>query len=235
MKQAILFDMDGVLIDGSVGMEDTLRRVIKENGLRELSPSETGLFFKLTPLPKSFSTVFGMNDADVQKYTDIFRGIYTDGECFKTRLYDGIVETLDKLRSRGYMLGIATFKREDYARKIAAKLKLLDRVSAFRAADANNKLTKADIIARCLNDMKIEPSDAVYVGDTQNDFDSANLLGMNFIASTYGFGFTKDEKFDNAQPIAVIDGFAKLTELFAESQGQLHKQSHSEGSVKRVA
>ena len=38
MKQAILFDMDGVLIDGSIGMEDTLRRVIKENGLRELSP-----------------------------------------------------------------------------------------------------------------------------------------------------------------------------------------------------
>ena len=223
MKQAILFDMDGVLIDGSVGMEDTLRRVIQENGLRELNPSETDLFFKLTPLPKSFSTVFGMDEVDVQKYTNIFRGIYTNGECFKTHLYDGIIETLDKLRSRGYILGIATFKREDYARKIAEKLKLLDKVEAFRAADAENKLTKADIIARCLNDMGIKPSDAVYIGDTQNDFDSATLLGMDFIASTYGFGFTKDEKFENAQPLAVINGFAELTDLFSGSTLKRHK------------
>ena len=235
MKQAILFDMDGVLIDGSVGLRNTLRLVIKENGLRELSPSETDLFFKFTPLPKSFSTVFEMNDADIQKYTDIFRDNYTDEDCFKTRLYDGVAKTLDELRSRGYILGIATFKREDNARKIAENLKLLDRVEAFRAADAENKLTKADIIARCLNDMGIKPSDAVYVGDTQNDFDSATLLGMDFIASTYGFGFTKEEKFENMQPLAVIDEFAELAALFAESQEQLHEQSHSEDSVKQAA
>ena len=207
--------MDGVLIDGSVGLENTLRSVIQENGLRKISNEEMDLFFHLSPLQKSFGAVLGLNTMDAQKYTDIFRTIYTDGECFKTRLYDGVVETLDVLRSRGYILGIATFKRGDYARKIADRLKLLDNVDVFHAADAENKLTKADIIALCLNDMGIKPSDAVYVGDTQNDFDSATLLGMDFIAATYGFGFTKNEKLENAKPLAVIDGFAELTELFA--------------------
>jgi hypothetical protein len=40
---------------------------------------------------------------------------------------------------------------------------------------------------------------------------------MDFIAATYGFGFTKNETFENAMPLAVIGEFSELSELFAKN------------------
>jgi phosphoglycolate phosphatase len=201
--------MDGVLIDGTEGMEESLRHV----SLRELSDSEIRSFFSTTPLQKSFQVIFNMNDEDSMRYCGLYREYYKDGAYLKTKLYDGVIETLRFIKSCGIAIGIATFKRADYALKIADALGLSEFMGSVRAADAAGVLTKVDIIAQCMKDMDVAPTAAVYVGDTQNDFNSAKALGMDFIASLYGFGFTKNTVFNDAEPIAKLEKFGDILSL----------------------
>jgi phosphoglycolate phosphatase len=202
--------MDGVLLDGSIGLEATLQWTISKCGLRELCRKEIDIFFRLSPLQRSFADVFGTDTTESQKLCDTFRAHFKSGQHLNSRLYDGVKETLENLKMQNFRLGIASFKREDYLLEIVRHFEIDKYFDAVCGADADGKLTKADIITNCAKFIGAVPEDCVYVGDTKNDAKSATMIGMKFIAVTYGFGFKTVDEAKVCSPLAALHDISEL-------------------------
>ena len=126
----------------------------------------------------------------------MFRQRYKDHELFKACLYPGIEEVMCTMQESGLKQAIATFKREDYALNICRHFQFDRYCKPIFGADNENKLTKADIIAKCLTAHAIDDvADAVMIGDMDSDKNAAEKLGVDFIGVNYGFGFKDNENY----------------------------------------
>lgn len=188
MIKAVLFDLDGTLLDTSEGIMDSVRYTIAQLGYEPL-PVETILKFVGPPIQNSLITHLGMTAEEAQKGANIFRDYYKSYALFKACLYPGIMDLLISLKSKGIKIGVATYKREDYAIDLLKHFGIADYCDVMHGADNENKLTKADIVEMCILEMGEDKSNVVLVGDTDHDAKGAQDAGVGFIAVTWGFGY----------------------------------------------
>jgi len=214
----VIFDMDGTLLDTSGGILSSVRYAISELGYEE-PPIERLLRFIGPPIQDSFAAEFGVDEREAQRAANVFRDYYKSNELMNAILYDGVIWLLRALRDRGYRMGIATYKREDYARMIADGFGLAEYCEIVNGADDLNRFKKADILARTAKDLGIsDPGLAVYVGDMESDANSAISAGMDFIGVLYGFGFKLASDLDDLEHVFVatkaneiLDGLRAVT------------------------
>ena len=188
MIKNVIFDLDGTLLDTSEGILLSVEHTIKILGYRELT-QEQKLSFIGPPVQVSLKRLYGLSDEEAQKGADIFREYYKEEALLKAEPYEGIFKLCETLKSNGVRMAVATYKREDYARKLL-KAKGFDKYcDPMHGADNNNVLKKEDIILMCIDEMGSAAEECVLIGDTDNDAKGAMEAGVPFIAVTYGFGF----------------------------------------------
>lgn len=192
MKRAVIFDVDGTLLDTTEGVLSSVKYTIAAHRLPAVAKEEL-LSFIGPPIQDSFARQYGLEGAVLQELASTFRERYKEGDVLKALPYEGIYEVCDELMRRGIAIAIATYKRQDYAEKIMRHFHFDRYTDIIYGADHENKLKKADIIRMCLEAAGVEPAEAVMVGDTEHDALGAAAAGMDFIAVTYGFGFRKKE------------------------------------------
>ena len=199
-----IFDLDGTLLDTAQGIHDAVRYTIEHFSLPKLSEAELNSFIG-PPVQNSFSRFYGIQGEELKEITRFFRDRYSTEDLFKAVPYDGIFEALKSLRERDISVAVATYKREDYAKKLLKKFEF-DRYAQFIfGADNDNKLKKSDIIRLCLESAGLEANDAIMIGDSDNDAIGANNLGIDFVAVTYGFGFHSAKDAAAFHPFACVD------------------------------
>lgn len=188
---SVIFDLDGCLIDSSEGIADSIIYTLKYLGVyRENLPVDN---FIGPPIQESLKKYCGMDDVKAQTGAEIFRNYYKRNALFKAKVYDGILDLLSTLKSKNLYLGVATYKREDYAKLLLEKFQISDYLDTINGADNYNKLTKKDIIENCLSSMHCAVDNTVMVGDTYHDGYAAEEAGMAFIGVTWGFGFKPND------------------------------------------
>lgn len=192
--KAVLFDIDGTLLNTRDGVLSAVRKTLTDKGFRDIRKDEEHLFIG-PPIQKSMMSVFGITKDEAQEFANDFRVTYRSHEyLFRAEPYDGIIKLLGDIKEAGLKIAVATYKREDYAIEIMEHFKVTDYAQVVHGADNFNKLTKADIIRKCIADLGIDdPSEVIMVGDSDNDAIGAEGIGCPFIGVTYGFGFTCDE------------------------------------------
>ena len=84
-------------------------------------------------------------------------------------MYPNTLETLAILKERGFLMGIATNKSHDNAVAIVDYFWDFFFLWLCLGSDLSGKLKKADIIAKCLNQLKVTSKDTVYIGDSIYD------------------------------------------------------------------
>lgn len=193
----IIFDVDGTLLDTSEGIISSVNYTIENMGLPDLSNEEKEAF--IGPLiHNSFRNKYGLNDEDTYKAAKIFRERYSTIDLCKAKLYDGVLELLKYLKTNGYKIGVATYKREDYALKILNEFGITPFCDCIMGSDFYGKLTKHDIINNCINKIGSNRSEILMIGDTDADKIGAEKAGIDFLAVTYGFGFKISDNISNA-------------------------------------
>lgn len=192
MIKAILFDLDGTLLDTSEGIMHSIRHTLKTLGYDEL-PDATILKFIGPPIQNSLMTYMGASSEEAQKGANIFREFYKTKALFEAFPYDGIMNVLRDLKSDGFRIGVATYKREDYAIKLLNHFGISEYCDVIHGADNENKLTKANIVDLCCKELDVEKKYIVLVGDTEHDARGAMEAGVKFIAVTWGFGFNTSD------------------------------------------
>lgn len=196
MYKGIIFDLDGTLLDTSEGVLASIRHTIKTMNYREL-PLETLLTFIGPPVKHSLIKHYGLTDQEAEEATEVFRQQYKDEDLLKARPYDGILELLKSLKDQGFLVGVATLKREDYAVTILEHFGIAEFCDLICGSDFANKMTKADVLKKCMDGLKLNPSETLLIGDTSSDGNGAKEAGADFMAVTFGFGYKTKEEWQN--------------------------------------
>lgn len=195
MIRAVLFDLDGTLLDTSEGIIDSVQHTITTLSLPTI-PLENLLQFVDPPIQNSLIDHYGLSPDEAQNGATIFRDYYKSKALFKAAIYPGIFDLLEYLKKNGILIGVATYKREDYAIELLKHFKIADFCQVIHGADNYNKLTKADIIQLCISELHVGKENVVFVGDTEHDAKGAKDVGTKFIAVTWGFGIKKEDNLD---------------------------------------
>lgn len=191
--KAVIFDVDGTLLDTTEGVLAAVQYTIKEAGLPEID-REALLTFIGPPIQDSFVRIYHVSKERSQELAVIFRNRYKDHDLLKAEPYDGIYDVMSQLNKQGIAIAVATYKRQDYAETILKHFHFDQYSDILYGADHENKLKKKDIIMLCMHDMGIDdPTEVVMVGDSSHDALGAKELGMDFIGVTYGFDFKNQE------------------------------------------
>lgn len=209
MIKAVLFDLDGTLLDTSEGILASVKYTIDKMGL--VLPSDVNTdFFIGPPIQMSLQKCFGLDANEAQKGANIFRDYYKTEALYLAKPYEGIFDVLKTLKDNRVKIGVATYKREDYAIDILRHFQISDYCDAMCGADNNNILTKSDIIRNCCKTLDVTPQESLYVGDTEHDAKGASEAGLPFVAVTWGFGFKRPQMSVGGVSMNYIDNPGEL-------------------------
>lgn len=212
MKKAIIFDLDGTLLDTTEGVLESAVHAARQLGLPDL-PHGTMLKFVGPPIQDSFKSHYGLDAESAQTAAELFRSYYMEHALLKAKPYPELLETLSTLQEMGCTLGVATYKREDYALTILRHFGIAPFCRSMHGADNFNRLTKADIVRLCLHELGCARKDSVLVGDTAHDAKGAAFAGIDFIGVTFGFGFRTKVDVDAFANIGCAENLRQITDL----------------------
>ena len=186
---AVIFDLDGTLLDTAEGICRSVAYVIDNLKLTQIDDDVMKSFIG-PPMQHSFARVYGLDKEEADRAADVFRNRYKEHDLLYARPYDGIYETIGKLKDAGVAVAVATYKRQDYAEKILIHFGFGNICDAICGADFEGRLSKKDIIDNAIAKVTADKSaNVVMVGDSDNDAVGADQRGVDFIGVTYGFGF----------------------------------------------
>lgn len=198
----ILFDLDGTLTDSAIGILNCVKHALKKMG-RELPDCDLNKFVG-PPLYYSFSEFCGMNNEDTLEAVRLYRERYKDTGLFENRVYDGVPEMLERLKTAEKRLAVATSKPDVFAVRILERfgiLKYFDFVGGASIDGVRNN--KDEVIIHTLNNLHISDTESLLmVGDRKHDIEGAHNLGIKCLAVLYGYGNEDEFKRYKADYIA---------------------------------
>lgn len=213
MYRAIIFDVDGTLIDGTEGIISSVKYIIHKFGLPELDEAVLKSFIG-PPIQDSLKHIYNLDEKEVQVLADEFRNKYKTEDVYKAEVYEDVFELMSLLKESGYKIGVATFKREDYAISLLENLGLAEFCDEICGADNDNVLKKADIIRNCLDKLGLNSKECLMIGDSPIDAVGAEINGMDFIGLTYGFGFKTKEELNKFKHILSVESVQEIINYF---------------------
>ena len=187
----IYFDLDGTLTDPKPGITRSIQYALDK--LDRVVPSEDELTWCIgPPLRASLKKLVGTDelaDKAVLLYRERFAGI----GIFENEIYPGIEETLSVLAKSGRRLFVATSKPGVYAERIIDHFKLrvyFERV--FGSELDGGRSDKTELLRYALKATRVDPLQAIMIGDRSHDMIGARNNGMIAVGVLYGYG-SKDE------------------------------------------
>lgn len=209
-KPTIVFDLDGTIVDTAQDLVTTLNAILAGEAMAPVS-IETAL-----PLVGSGARVMiegafaaegsALTPAALDRLLAKYLLIYDEHLADQSRPYPGVVSMLDQFAAAGWLLAVCTNKLEAPARKLLGLLGLADRFAAitgqdtfgFRKPDPRH-LTQTIRLAGGAAD------NAVMVGDSRTDIDTANAAIIPVVAVDFGYSPIPVAEFKPTRVIARFD------------------------------
>ncbi len=206
--KAVLFDLDGTLLDTSPGILKAVDSTVEKLGFRALSLEEKKSMIG-PPIEQSFRKIYRLSPEESDAAAAVFRKFYAEKYLMEANPYPGILDLLEWMRKENWKIGIATYKRNDYAQRLMLEKGILSLVDIALGSRSSSE-TKKDVIAACLSQLQEKPENTIMVGDTLHDYTGAKEAGCAFIGVTYGFGFQSEKELQNLQAIAMVASALEL-------------------------
>lgn len=187
MKKAVIFDLDGTLINTIYDITDCLNVTMKKFGLKTYGYDET---LKMVGRGAKYlvSAASGLiGDRFDEVYNDYVE-IQKNCKNEKTCLYEGVGELLKTLDKEGYILAVVSNKPDSVAKIVKEDL-FKDYNFAYFAGNKEGVPTKPDkgCVEYCLNAIGVKKENALYVGDSEVDVQTAKNAGVKGVGVLWGF------------------------------------------------
>ncbi|MDD5634875.1 MAG: HAD hydrolase-like protein [Candidatus Omnitrophica bacterium] len=198
---AVLFDVDGVLLDSLTPHLQICKDKNEEYGLGLTIPhtddfrsmvrkgvkiSPMSFFFKAVGFPEKYAEMAFL------QYKEVFMRDYSPKPFLK------IEEMLLKLSSSGFNLGIVTSNvRTNIDKAIGPSMRFFNQKCIF-TMESSKSSSKKEALLLIAKELSVDISTLIYVGDQPSDWREAQTAGANFLGVSYGWGISKE---DNEFPV----------------------------------
>lgn len=195
MKKTVIFDLDGTLLNTLDDLADSTNYALSKFGYPTRTIEEVRQFVG-NGVAKLIERAIpdGKNNPNFEKCLSIFKENYAQNMYNKTAPYNGIIEMLSNLKSKGIKIAVVSNKFDLAVKELCKKYfeGFIDFAAGENEAQGIKKKPAPDTVISVLNEFNFAPEDAVYVGDSDVDIMTAKNSKMPCISVTWGF---RDKKF----------------------------------------
>lgn len=192
--QAVLFDLDGTLVDTAPDMVRVLRALQRDRGVSpvhydigrsNVSNGAVGLLRIGFP---------GVDDVLLEELRLEYLERYSAGICLESTLFQGLEVLLDALEMAEIPWGVVTNKPAHLTDPLLRALQLEERLACAVSGDTLplRKPDPAPLLHAC-ELANIDPQASIYVGDASRDIEAGRAAGMSTIAAGYGYITADDD------------------------------------------
>ena len=191
-----VFDLDGTLADTLYDLADSVNYGLEKMGL-PVHDYEKYKYFVGNGVQKlCYRALPDERKDDTEKLLEYFSEYYAVHFADKTKLYDGIKETLLKLSENGIKLAVATNKPQNFARDIVSLLlPEINFVAVLGGHESRPKKPDTAIIREIFRNLDEPEKKSFMIGDSNVDVMTAKNAGITSIGCAWGFR-GKDELSD---------------------------------------
>jgi phosphoglycolate phosphatase len=217
-RTALVFDLDGTLVDSLPDLQSALNEMLRGLGRRLLAPAEVQVMIgDGTPalVTRALSATGGKEpNVDFEAAHQKFLGTYQAAPTKLSRLYPGVRDTLESLRNSGARLAICTNKPQAATVAVLNGFGIAAYFNAvlggdtveFKKPDPRHLLAAIDRVGATTNH-------AVMIGDNENDYAAARAAGVPVILMRYGYLRVPPE---TVSPDAWLDHFVDIPQTVAK-------------------
>ena len=187
-KNTVIFDLDGTLLDTLQDLADATNYALREQGMPERTIDEVRQFVGNGVRLLMIRAIPGGEENPLFEETfALFKSYYGEHCNDHTRPYEGIMELLATLREKGYAVAIVSNKI-DFAVKELSKLYFQGIVPvAIGEKEGIRRKPAPDTVFEALKELGRTKEEAVYVGDSDVDIETAQNAGMPCVSVLWGF------------------------------------------------
>lgn len=190
----IIFDLDGTLLDTSLGIFNSVRYAEKMMNFKPVTDEVLKKF--VGPPPKEmYKKIYNVLEDEALLAAKYHREYGRTYAIYEAKVYPKIIEVLDSLKKDKIKLAVATLKSQNIAEKILQYFCLDKFFDVIVGMDEKETLTKADTIKIAMEKVGIKDN-VLMIGDSIYDKIGAMEVGIDFIAVSYGFGFNNIDSKD---------------------------------------
>ena len=187
--EAVLFDLDGTLIDSAPDLGAAADKMRTDRGLPSL-PAERYRPMAGAGARGMIGVAFGFapDHPDYEALREEFFVNYESCMTQRTTAFDGIASLIDELASRGLPWGVVTNKAARFTEPLTRAMPLFTSAAAVVSGDTtpHAKPHPAPLLEAARR-LGIAPQRCVYVGDDQRDIVAGHAAGMGTVAAAYGY------------------------------------------------
>ena len=187
--QAVLFDLDGTLIDSAPDLGAAVDKMRTDRGLSSF-PLEhyrrmagagargmIGIAFGLTPEHPEF-------DAMKEEFFVNYENCMTE----RTRVFDGVVDMIASLVAQGLPWGVVTNKSSRFTDPLTSAMALFSTAGAVVSGNTTpHAKPHPEPLFEAARRLSVDPARCVYVGDDERDIVAGHAAKMKTVAATYGY------------------------------------------------
>ena len=188
--QTVLFDFDGTLADSGPTIMAAAAATLEHFGY-PVPPPEHLRGFVGPPLLQGITGILGVPVERAADFRFHYRSLYIE-RMTEAPLFPGVRDLLTGLGNAGWVLGVASSKREDLVQRIIAAHGLTEAFTVIAGADvAERHAGKAWVVGQALTRLThagVDGSSAVLVGDRHHDVAGAADHGLRSVFAAWGYG-----------------------------------------------
>lgn len=209
---AVLFDVDGTLIDSAPGIFHTLEEVFRSMGV-----ATEGMDMRCylgPPLRRTFGEHFS-DEAQIEEATLRYRASYAVKGSHECVLYPGAAELLGALRAAGILLATATSKPTSVVEPILREQGIAKYFDIIAGASLDkSRDTKTEVVRYVLSQPLLRGRRVLMVGDRHDDMRGAADCGLPAAGVLYGYG--SREELAPFGPVMLAESCAALAAWLLE-------------------
>lgn len=186
--KAVLFDMDGTLLDTLEDLCDSTNHALAQMGYPLRGIEEIRRFIGNGAEKQIRRAVpEGTSEGKIMETLAAFRAYYQDHCQIKTKVYDGLLDVLSELEEKGVKMAVVSNKPDAAVKKLSREY-FGDRLDyAIGPSDGVRCKPYPDMAEEALKALGVEKKDAVFVGDSEVDVQTGLNAGLDVIAVSWGF------------------------------------------------
>ncbi len=216
--RAVLFDLDGTLIDSAPDLGDAADKMRTDRGLPSL-PEEMYRPMAGAGARGMLKVAFGITPehADYDAMREEFFVNYERAMTVRTYVFDGVQEVIQSLRQRDLLWGVVTNKMARFTDPLTQAMPLFATASTIVSGDTTpHAKLHPEPMFEAARRLGLAPELCLYVGDDERDIVAGRAAGMRTVAASYGY-LGEKTNIESWGADLHIDSPLKLLQLLAKA------------------